>query len=385
MRGQGEIFLHWCLVRKIEFSPISLCSATENYYLSIVKIDGDYQCKCTCVCCVWVSWWNVATIRSSATGVFFARQWILKQMFPSKSLHWSLRTVHSAAVLSLHQFVLVAFHLLLSLLSPSSQPHRLCQSNRGLKLATEAILLNQPAKRFEGLTSWQSGWAWAAAADSILTLSSSSFSKSHKNLWCNSDHSNVWSFKLPYQSWWKVSCHRGVSKLDRSISNLDHDDCTGDISVFSFRYQRWLKQLGIVEWRHLNGNIRLAWIELDILGDRIGKGDFSYEIACNITSVEDVPVTDGVGWLREPGLYRTGFHPSRVQRSVYWSDLTLVEENTRKVRADRFEKSTRRKENARKNKWVRPPSDRTISVVHRHLSTGYRLNTAFLLPSSRFL
>ena len=139
--------------------------------------------------------------------------------------------------------------------------------------------------------------------------------------------------------------------LDWRVSNLDHDYRTGDISVFSFRYQRWLKQLGIVEWRHLNGNIRLAWIELDILSDRIGKGDFSYEIACDITSVEDVPVTDGVGWLHEPGLYRTGFHPSGVQRSVYWSDLTLVEENTRKVRADRFEKSTRRKENARKKIW----------------------------------
>ena len=27
-----EKFLHWCLVRKIEFSPLSLCSAIENYY-----------------------------------------------------------------------------------------------------------------------------------------------------------------------------------------------------------------------------------------------------------------------------------------------------------------------------------------------------------------
>ena len=34
LRGQGEIFLHWCLVRKIEFSPLSLCSAIENYYNS---------------------------------------------------------------------------------------------------------------------------------------------------------------------------------------------------------------------------------------------------------------------------------------------------------------------------------------------------------------
>ena len=32
LRGQGEIFLHWCLVRKIEFSPLSLCSAIEKYY-----------------------------------------------------------------------------------------------------------------------------------------------------------------------------------------------------------------------------------------------------------------------------------------------------------------------------------------------------------------
>ena len=28
----GRNFLHWCLVRKIEFSPLSLCSAIENYY-----------------------------------------------------------------------------------------------------------------------------------------------------------------------------------------------------------------------------------------------------------------------------------------------------------------------------------------------------------------
>ena len=91
----------------------------------IVKIEGDYQCMCTCVCCVRVSWWNVVTNRSSATGDFFARQWILKQIFRSKSLHWSLRAVHSAAVLF---FILAPvrpgglFHLLPSLCCPTFQP-----------------------------------------------------------------------------------------------------------------------------------------------------------------------------------------------------------------------------------------------------------------------
>ena len=48
LRGQGKFFLHWCLVRKIEFSPLSLCSAIESYYfifsstlsLQLLQLEG---------------------------------------------------------------------------------------------------------------------------------------------------------------------------------------------------------------------------------------------------------------------------------------------------------------------------------------------------------